>query len=174
MDTSKTCNKPYIFPVVSRPLQPLWKFLQTQHMGVNPFSTYPVSEKQFVHKPSIAHPPALCKTSKSNLHFSVIKSNRWFIGKSASPLIGRTDRGFDFLGYYFGPAGLAIAQKTLYNFVTRTSRLYEQGADATRLWQYVTRWTRWLWAGLDGMVSREGCAIRYWVYVLKKLQILGF
>jgi len=88
--------------------------------------------------------------------------------------MGRTERGFDFLGYHFGPEGLAIARKTLNNFVTRASRLYEQGADATRLWQYVIRWTRWLWAGVDGMVSMKGGVKPYWVYVLKKLQIRGF
>ena len=37
-----------------------------------------------------------------------------------------TERGFDFLGYHFGPEGLAIAEKTLYNFVECAIRLYEQ------------------------------------------------
>ena len=27
---------------------------------------------------------------------------------------------------------------------TRFRRLYEQGATGTRLWEYVSRWTRWL------------------------------
>jgi len=30
------------------------------------------------------------------------------------------------LGYHFGPEGLAIAEKTLDNFVERAIRLYEQ------------------------------------------------
>ena len=62
-------------------------------------------------------------------------------------LIGRTERGFDFLGYHFGPEGLAIAEKTLYNFVERAIRLYEQGpgepCGSTRLGEYVQRWVRW-------------------------------
>ena len=48
------------------------------------------------------------------------------IGSPASALIGRTERGFDSLGYHFGPEGLSIAQKTLDNFVERAIRLYEQ------------------------------------------------
>ena len=41
-------------------------------------------------------------------------------------LTGRTERGFDFLGYHFGPEGLAIAEKTLNNFAERATRLYEK------------------------------------------------
>ena len=40
--------------------------------------------------------------------------------------IGRIERGFDFLGYHFGPAGLAVAQATIERFVERAARLYEQ------------------------------------------------
>ncbi len=57
--------------------------------------------------------------------------------------------------------------------IEHTVRLYEQGADARRLRQYVTRWTRWLWGALHGMVSRKGGVKRYMVYVLKQLQISG-
>ena len=68
------------------------------------------------------------------------------------PDIDGTERGFDFLGYHFGPEGLAIAQKTLYNFVERAIRIYEQGpeepCDSTRLGEYIQRWVRWAGAGL--------------------------
>jgi len=70
-------------------------------------------------------------------------------------MIAKTERGFDFLGYHFSPEGLAV-QNTLNNFVERAIRLYEQGADANRLRQYVKRWTRWLWGGLDGMYPAKG------------------
>ena len=60
-----------------------------------------------------------------------------------SALIGRTERGFDFFGYHFSPEGLAIAQKTLNNFVERAIRLYEQGPSepcgSIRLGEYVKR-----------------------------------
>ncbi len=35
-------------------------------------------------------------------------------------------RGFDFLGYHFGPDGITVAQKTIEQFVARATRLYEQ------------------------------------------------
>jgi hypothetical protein len=40
--------------------------------------------------------------------------------------IGRIERGFDFLSYHFGPAGLTVARKTIANFIKKASRLYEQ------------------------------------------------
>ncbi len=40
--------------------------------------------------------------------------------------IGRNGRGFDFLGYHFGPDGLSVAKKTIENFAARAIRLYEQ------------------------------------------------
>jgi RNA-directed DNA polymerase len=40
--------------------------------------------------------------------------------------IGRIERGFDFLGYRFSPAGLTLAKKTIANFIEKASRLYEQ------------------------------------------------
>ncbi|MBT3259156.1 MAG: hypothetical protein HN366_22260 [Deltaproteobacteria bacterium] len=42
-----------------------------------------------------------------------------------------------------------------------------------RFRQYVTRWTRWLWGVLDGLISRKGGVKRYWVYVLIKLRLRG-
>ena len=40
--------------------------------------------------------------------------------------IGRIERGFDFLGYHFGPAGLTVAKQTITNFIEKASRPYEQ------------------------------------------------
>jgi len=50
---------------------------------------------------------------------------------------GRIAKGFDFLGYSFEPKGLSIAPKTLANFLEHIAQLYEQGADARRVGQYV-------------------------------------
>ncbi len=65
--------------------------------------------------------------------------------------IGRTERGFDFLGYHFGPDGLCLAKKTVENFVARAIRLYEQEPGevlaSARLGLYVRRWVRWATAG---------------------------
>ncbi|NQU14238.1 MAG: hypothetical protein HQ561_08810, partial [Desulfobacteraceae bacterium] len=68
------------------------------------------------------------------------------------PLIGRTERGFDFLGYHFGPEGLAIAYETIERFRERIARLYEQGpgdpCGSNRLGEYAERWVRWVGSGL--------------------------
>jgi hypothetical protein len=41
-------------------------------------------------------------------------------------LIGRIERGFDFLGYHYHPKALTVANKVLMRFVERATRLYEQ------------------------------------------------
>ena len=40
--------------------------------------------------------------------------------------------------------------------MARARRLYEQGGDKQRLWEYVTHWYRWLHGGLKGSVTRKG------------------
>jgi RNA-directed DNA polymerase len=66
--------------------------------------------------------------------------------------IGRIERGFDFLGYHFSPAGLTVAAKTIANFIEKASRLYEQkrraGSARAALEMYVRRWVRWANCGL--------------------------
>jgi RNA-directed DNA polymerase len=57
--------------------------------------------------------------------------------------IGRAERGFDFLGYHFGPDGLTAAKDTLGRFVER----------ASRLGQYVKRWFSWFTAGNPFSIS---------------------
>ena len=68
--------------------------------------------------------------------------------------IGKVARGFDFLGYHFGPAGLAVARETIRKFVERALRLYEQESGGhskvSRFGAYVRRWTSWANAGLGG------------------------
>ena len=71
--------------------------------------------------------------------------------------IGPTTRRFDFLGYQFQSGRkLRPSPTSLCRFYTRIRRLYEQGADQSRLLQYVTKWHQWLWAGLGRIVSRQG------------------
>jgi hypothetical protein len=102
------------------------------------------------------------------------------IGNPASALIGRTEREFDSLGYHFRPEGLAVAQKTLYNFAERTIRLYEQGPPAQkgrRRGEYVKRWVRWAGAGLVniGWETWLSCILAaYLVYFhLKECRVEG-
>ena len=64
----------------------------------------------------------------------------------AKTFIGRIERGFDFLGYHFSPAGLAVAKKTVANFIEKASRLYEQerraAPAASPLEMYVMQWRK--------------------------------
>ncbi len=61
--------------------------------------------------------------------------------------IGRTERGFDFLGYHFIDGGLSVASKTIDNLIEHITRLYEQGADFDRIGQYVKKWHQWVNGG---------------------------
>jgi hypothetical protein len=65
--------------------------------------------------------------------------------------VGRIERGFDFLGYHFSPAGLSVAVKSVEQFVARAIRLYEQepreALASARLGLYVRRWLEWAGAG---------------------------
>jgi hypothetical protein len=81
--------------------------------------------------------------------------------------IGKTHRGFDFLGYRIHPDRLLRpALQSLNRLFERSRRLYEQGADEHRLRQYVQRWFTWLHSGLRGRVSKKGCFNRIWIVVL--------
>ncbi len=66
-------------------------------------------------------------------------------------VIGRVEKGFDFLGYHFSPDGLSLAKKTIENFIARAARLYEQepreGFASPQLGLYVKRWVSWVGAG---------------------------
>jgi len=62
-------------------------------------------------------------------------------------LIGRTERGFDFLGYHFTLGRLSVSGKTLERLIKHVTRLYEQGEDSTRIGQYVKKWLQWVHAG---------------------------
>ena len=69
--------------------------------------------------------------------------------------IGRIQRGFAFLGYQINAAGLfGLAPPTWQRFVERVRRLYEQGADAVRIGDYVRRW--WLWVKSGFPATRSG------------------
>jgi len=66
-------------------------------------------------------------------------------GRPAYPdktLTGRVERGFDFLGYFLKPSGLAVSDKTIKRFKKNIAQLYEQDADSACIGQYVLRWLR--------------------------------
>jgi hypothetical protein len=76
--------------------------------------------------------------------------------------VGWIAAGFEFLGFRYNSAGLAgVAQATSEKFAARINRLYEQGADAVRIGQYVRRWFQWMRSGLRSVdfrrLTRELC-----------------
>ena len=87
--------------------------------------------------------------------------------------IGRISRGFDFLGYRFASLGLGVAWVTVERFVERVSRLYEQGATASRIGEYACRWWRWVRAGLLGRLIGAGLDWTeiMWDWFLSKLSV---
>lgn len=64
--------------------------------------------------------------------------------------IGRIDRGFDFLGYWFTADEFTVSRKMLERCALRLSRLYEQGATSDRIREYVRHSHMWMTAGLTG------------------------
>ena len=62
--------------------------------------------------------------------------------------MGRTKRGFQFLGYWITPDKLTIARETVRNAKVKAARLYEQGASQERIEQYWRHWWRWCVGGL--------------------------
>ena len=121
--------------------------------------------------------------------FVILATTRWHLRKAIAQIfkittglklrlhrktkcfIGRTDNGFDFLGYTIHPQRkLKPSPVSLQRLVARARRLYEQGGSKDRLWEYVTRWHRWLHGGLRGLVSRKGGVKRYYIYILHRLE----
>ena len=83
--------------------------------------------------------------------------------------IGKTEKGFDFLGYRFRPQKLLEpAVQSLTRLIERARRLHEKGADSHRLRQYVQRWVTWLHGGLHGLVKQNRFN-QIWNYVNLKL-----
>ena len=122
--------------------------------------------------------------------FVVLAKTRWHLKKAIAQIfkittdlklrlhrkikcfIGRTAKGFDFLGYTIHPQRrLRPSSVSLQRLVSRARRLYEQGGDKQRLWEYVTHWHRWLHGGLKGSVTRKGGVRRYYIYILRRLGI---
>ncbi|MEO9387030.1 hypothetical protein [Chromobacterium phragmitis] len=63
--------------------------------------------------------------------------------------IGRVAAGFEFLGYHHTDKDITVAAKTLQRSREQITRLYEQGADHTRVGKYLRRWLRWCESGIE-------------------------
>ena len=84
-----------------------------------------------------------------NQHFHQLKVEQ----APDKTFIGRIEKEFDFLGYRFGLPELGLAEKTITNALNKVRQLYEQKLAAPKraamLDDYITRWLRWVNAGLD-------------------------
>lgn len=58
--------------------------------------------------------------------------------------VGRTERGFDFLGYRLGGAQVEVARPAVERMAEPVTRLDEQGASERRIGDYVRRWLGWV------------------------------
>jgi len=86
--------------------------------------------------------------------------------------IGKTQRGFDFLGYWFEPHTLLKPSRvSLSRFLERARRLQEKGADLRVLRQYVQRWVIWHRSGLCGMIDKRSHFSQFWNYITRTLNL---
>lgn len=71
-------------------------------------------------------------------------------------LIGKTERGFDFLGYHFSLNGLTLAKKTIINVAINILQLYEQDSfqKMRQIGEYLKRWNQWVIGGLNKIQTR--------------------
>jgi RNA-directed DNA polymerase len=88
--------------------------------------------------------------------------------------IGRIAWGFDFLGYWFSPAGLATATKTVARMLDKVFRLFQQGANEGRVAAYIRRWRTWLRSGLDPADYTKTCSLGCSEHVTCRISSCGF
>jgi hypothetical protein len=105
-----------------------------------------------------------------NQHFHQLKIEQ----APDKTFIGKISKGFDFLGYHFDGKNVTVATKTVTKHVLHYMRLYEQLRMkkatsiemASVLGLYVTRWQRWVAAGLQGIKINVFCVqIRNRIYL---------
>ncbi len=65
--------------------------------------------------------------------------------------VGRSHKGFDFLGYHITPKGFSPSQKTQEKALENAKQRYAQGGNKS-LQTYLNRWRTWVHAGLPEKV----------------------
>ncbi|MCP4023567.1 MAG: hypothetical protein GY729_17105, partial [Desulfobacteraceae bacterium] len=66
-------------------------------------------------------------------------------------VIGRIEKGIDFVGYHFKPNGVYISNLSIDKFLKRINRLYEQNASDDRIDKYVKKW----WLSYSNKLSHQ-------------------
>ena len=83
--------------------------------------------------------------------------------------IGKTEKGFDFLGYRFKPQKQPEpAVQSVTRHIERARRLHKKGADSHRLRHYAHRWVSRLHRDLQGL-DKQNLFNQIWDYVNLKL-----
>ena len=94
--------------------------------------------------------------------YSVLSELKLKVHTEEKRFIGRTDKGFSFLGYFFKPnCKLRPSRESLKRLVSNSLRLFEQEISSNRnyvvrLRMYLERWLIYFRSGLQGMVQKKG------------------
>jgi hypothetical protein len=79
--------------------------------------------------------------------------------------VGKSQKGFDLLGYHVTPNGFSLSQKTQEKALEIATQRYAQGG-AKPLMTYLNRWRTWCAAGLPFKVQHIDDAINSMVHKL--------
>ena len=102
--------------------------------------------------------------------YQIIDKLKLTIHQDKKRFIGKTEKGFSFLGYFFKSGRkLRPAKESLNRVVERTNRLIKQGTDVCRIREYVTRWYCYFHAGLLGIATYKGGIKRIQKFIEIKL-----
>jgi hypothetical protein len=86
--------------------------------------------------------------------YSVLSELKLNVHTKEKRFIGKIEKGFSFLGYFFKPGRkLRPSRESLKRVVSNSIRLFEQGADRSQLRIYLERWILYFRGGLRGMVQ---------------------
>ena len=89
--------------------------------------------------------------------YSVLEDLKLKVHTEEKRFIGKIDKGFSFLGYFFKPnCKLRPSRVCLQRLVSKSLLLYEQKATRKQLLEYPERWLIYFRGGLRGIVQIKG------------------
>ena len=95
--------------------------------------------------------------SSLKMLYSVLEDLKLKVHTEEKRFIGKIDKGFSFLGYFFKPnCKLRPSRVCLQRLVSKSLLLYEQKATRKQLLEYLERWLIYFRGGLRGIVQIKG------------------
>ena len=86
--------------------------------------------------------------------YSVLSQLKLKVHTEEKRFIGKIEKGFSFLGYFFKPnRKLRPSRESLKRLVSNSIQLIEQGADRSQLRIYLERWLIYFRGALRGIVQ---------------------